>query len=789
MMVRSRPAGFSVLAFALFALLASGTGVRAEMDSDGDAIPDGVDRCPAEAGPVEQSGCPDTDGDFMPDAFDRCPDDYGLPPFEGCPDSDDDHVPDPLDRCPGELGWLMFAGCPDGDSDFVAEPFDRCQEEAGDHLFSGCLDSDADLLADRFDACPNQHGLQQLGGCPDSDGDLLSDESDACPAHPGLPEFGGCSDFESMHIGVELGSIQASFGMGSSAGDRPDGFVFCYGPYDPQTLDLTDTVIFGDIVIPPSSVTQTIDLFPSDDPNFDALASALTSDPPEGGFGVSVGFSDCIGSGGGASAIAVPDGETIGFFRLTVPPFSIVGNTGYFEIDASPAELTLAAFRSISSDDAELSDADLDGIPARFDACPDEAGLPWFGGCPDLDGDGVPEPSDPCPGAAGPFTGCPDSDVDSIPDVSDICPASSGAVTYGGCADEDGDGFSHPVDLCPGDPGPLSGCRDDDQDGYTDRVDFCLDQPGPFVGCADSDSDDIPDPLDACPLEPGPLALGGCSDSDADAVPDSIDNCPTHPNPAQSDTDGDGLGDACDSDDDDDGLPDDYESAHVCLAALVPDAGTDADADGLTHLEEFGLGTDPCDADSDDDGLPDGVEIHGLGAFGTDPLDPDSDGDQALDGSDNCPKPFHEETSRSGFNPDQSDVDGDGLGDVCDPDADDDGIPNTFDACTLTGTEGFDADSDGCRDTLGGFSELVGGLIDLPDVRRKTILSKVAGARHQLCDVGNHNGSVHKLRDLQDYLSAQSGKSIPEDTAELLSGYLDHLIQQIQAEGDVCSEP
>ena len=65
----------------------------------------------------------------------------------------------------------------------------------------------------------------------------------------------------------------------------------------------------------------------------------------------------------------------------------------------------------------------------------------------------------------------------------------------------------------------------------------------------------------------------------------------------------------------------------------------------------------------------------------------------------------------------------------------------------------------------------------------------MAGARHQLCDVGNQNGSVRKLRDLQDYLSAQSGKSIPEDTAELLSGYLEHLIQQIQAGGDVCSVP
>ena len=34
----------------------------------------------------------------------------------------------------------------------------------------------------------------------------------------------------------ELGSIQTPFGFGTSAPVRPDGFVFCYGPVDPQTL-------------------------------------------------------------------------------------------------------------------------------------------------------------------------------------------------------------------------------------------------------------------------------------------------------------------------------------------------------------------------------------------------------------------------------------------------------------------------------------------------------------------------------------------------------------------------
>jgi hypothetical protein len=461
---------------------------------------------------------------------------------------------------------------------------------------------------------------------------------------------------------------------------------------------------------------------------------------------------------------------------------------GFFEIIASSPELTLSAFRSTIAEGG-LEDSDFDGLPDSFDACPLEPGPPELGGCQDRDGDRIPDSIDVCPDAPGPFTGCPDSDGDGFTDPSDICPLSWGPQQFGGCPDDDGDGFSRPVDNCPDDPGPLLGCRDADRDGFTDPVDLCPDQPGPFVGCADSDSDSIPDHIDGCPLDPGPLELGGCPDSDADGAPDSLDNCPVHPNPEQTDTDGDELGDACDADDDADGLPDGYESDHLCLLALVPDAGRDADKDGLTNLEEFGLGTDPCDPDSDDDGLPDGVEIYGLGAFGTDPLDPDSDGDGALDGSDNCPKQFHEETNQSGFNPDQADLDGDGRGDVCDPDADGDGTPNAFDACPLASAGSFDAESDGCRDTLPGFAGLVSSLEGLPDSQRKTILSKAAGAEHLLCDVGNVKGSTRKLRDVQDYLSAQAGKSISEGMSELLRSYLEHLIQQSQAGDDVCALP
>jgi hypothetical protein len=45
-------------------------------------------------------------------------------------------------------------------------------------------------------------------------------------------------------------------------------------------------------------------------------------------------------------------------------------------------------------------------------------------------------------------------------------------------------------------------------------------------------------------------------DGDGDGVPDSTDNCPAVANGDQTDSDGDGAGNACDSDDDNDGVPD-----------------------------------------------------------------------------------------------------------------------------------------------------------------------------------------------------------------------------------------
>ena len=108
-------------------------------DSDGDGVPDGVDRCSTTVAgaAVDERGCSrDSDGDNIPDGLDRCPDTPAgvLVDPHGCPkDSDGDKIPDGLDRCSETpRGATVDAlGCPgDEDGDAVLDGLDRCPRTA-----------------------------------------------------------------------------------------------------------------------------------------------------------------------------------------------------------------------------------------------------------------------------------------------------------------------------------------------------------------------------------------------------------------------------------------------------------------------------------------------------------------------------------------------------------------------------------------------------------------------------------------------------------------------------------
>lgn len=93
------------------------------------------------------------------------------------------------------------------------------------------------------------------------------------------------------------------------------------------------------------------------------------------------------------------------------------------------------------------------------------------------------------------------------------------------------------------------------------------------------------------------------TNSDADALPDYRDNCPAVPNLDQTNTDvtvnppGDAQGDACDADDDNDGIPDTVEVANNLDPLDDTDAALDLDGDGDSNLVEYGqcvvAGVDP----------------------------------------------------------------------------------------------------------------------------------------------------------------------------------------------------
>ena len=122
---------------------------------------------------------------------------------------------------------------------------------------------------------------------------------------------------------------------------------------------------------------------------------------------------------------------------------------------------------------------------------------------------------------------------------------------------------------------------DADHDGVSDSADIC---PG-YDDNVDSDEDGVPDGCDACPVD-------AQNDADTDGLCGDVDNCPNAENPDQFDTDADGQGDVCDSDDDGDGIPDDVDNCPL----VVNPGQEDWDNDGRGNV---------CDQDVDGDGILD----------------------------------------------------------------------------------------------------------------------------------------------------------------------------------------
>ncbi|HHL45086.1 MAG TPA: hypothetical protein ENJ24_00795, partial [Gammaproteobacteria bacterium] len=261
-------------------------------------------------------------------------------------------------------------------------------------------------------------------------------------------------------------------------------------------------------------------------------------------------------------------------------------------------------------------DTDGDGTPDYLDSDDDNDGAktrdeinPAVGTDPlkkDSDGDGIPDGEEIGADPAYPVdtdgdgnidARDPDDDGDDIPTREESREADldgDGVVDYRD-ADDDGDGLPTKDEL------PVT--RDTDGDGIPDYQD------------PDDDNDGLATLDELRKLKTDPLR----ADSDNDGVSDKDEVGGDLEQPV--DSDGDGIIDAKDADDDNDGIPTRKEPAAGRLNG-------DDDGDGLPTSVEVKLGTDPYKRDSDGDGIDDRTEVDN-------PAAPrDSDGDGTIDALD-----------------------------------------------------------------------------------------------------------------------------------------------------------
>ena len=115
------------------------------------------------------------------------------------------------------------------------------------------------------------------------------------------------------------------------------------------------------------------------------------------------------------------------------------------------------------------------------------------------------------------------------------------------------------------------------------------------------------------------------------------------------------------------------------------------------------------------------------------------------------------------------------------PDADGDGMPDYFDYCPNEDATGFDANEDGCIDSISSLTDTLHTLVAegvISQELENSLISKIGNAERST-DKDNICAAVNQVEAFKNQVNAQRGNKINEEAADMLLNYADNLITQL----------